>query len=95
MPTPKEVAEWMIAQLEEFEELLQQDAAGNIQKTFGSEFVYRDDYGDLAIDRRVLYQFRKLTGDKVVWVARQDNWLEGFWRNREPSDKPGRRQTFW
>ena len=95
MPTPREVAQWMLEQLEQGDELMQQDAARAIQKDFGQEFVYNDKNGDLAVDRRVLYQFKKLSGDTAVWVACQSNWLEGFWRIRESGDKIGRKQYLW
>jgi hypothetical protein len=56
--TPKEVAEWMIAQLEADERLLQVDAVATIEKVFGPEFVYISDIGEKSIDRRVLYTSR-------------------------------------
>ncbi len=93
--TPKQVAEWMAAQLEEAGELPQQVAAYEIQALFGDEFVCRDVNGDLGIARKVLYQFRKLTEGSVVWVAVQRNWLAGYWRKRETYDRDGRRQWYW
>jgi hypothetical protein len=95
MATPKQAAEWMLARIEEEGELRQQDAVVTIKKQFGAEFVYTDADGNPAIDRRVLYQFRKITKESVLWVARQDNYLEGFWRKRDRSDAPGRKQSFW
>jgi hypothetical protein len=93
--TPRQVAEWMVAQLEAADELPQQAAAFGIQDRFGAEFVCRDAFGDLGIARKVLYQFRKLTSNTVVWVAVQGNWLEGYWRKRERTDVDGRRQWFY
>lgn len=93
--TPKDVADWMLAQIQAEGELRQQDAASTIKKEFGRRFVYRDENGDLAIDRRVLYQFRKLTAKTVVWVTSQDDYLAGFWRFRERGDLPGRRQDLF
>ncbi|MSU76515.1 MAG: hypothetical protein EXS16_00310 [Gemmataceae bacterium] len=94
MPTPKEVAEWMIAQIEVSDELYQQTAAKKIGKSFGSEFVYRDEAGNLAIARRVLDQFRKLTSDSVVWVTHHGGGFcpDAYWRKREEHDAPGRTQ---
>jgi hypothetical protein len=93
--TPKQVAEWMVAQLEEEDELPQQATALQIQERFGDDFVCLDAYGELGIARKVLYQFRKLTDDTVVWVAVQGNWTSGFWRKRDPGDREGRRQYFY
>lgn len=88
MTTPKEIAEWMVAQIEDVHELRLKDA---VRKLIGSEFLYCDD-GHAAIDRRILYQFRKLTEDSVVWVSQKDKWYEGFWRKRKVGDAPGRTQ---
>lgn len=66
MTTQEEVAEWMVSQLEEGTQLRQQDAAREIKELFGEEFVYLDSNDDLAISRKVLYRFKKLTGDAVV-----------------------------
>ena len=85
----------MVAQLEEDDELPQQATALRIQEQFGDAFVCLDADGELGIDRKVLYQFRKLTDETVVWVAVQGNWLQGFWRKREPTDGEGRSQNFW
>ena len=92
MATPKEVAEWMVEQLEAHGELQQADAVAGIEERFGSEFVYVADCGLPSIDRRVLYQFNKLTGDDVVWQTYHRNWYEGYWRYREPGDSQGRTQ---
>ncbi len=94
MATPMEVAEWMVAQLEEGERLLQVDTVAAIEKLFGPEFVYVSDIGEKSIDRRVLNQFRKLTEDEVVWVTRHGGiyWSGAYWRNREPGDSAGRTQ---
>ncbi len=61
MATPTEIAQWMIAQIDENDELLQVEAVAQIQRLFGPEFVYVGDNGEMAIDRLVLYQFRKLS----------------------------------
>ena len=92
--TPKEVAQWMVAQLEEGDRLLQIEAVIAIEKLFGSEFVYLSDIGEKSINRRVLNQFRKLTEDEVVWVTQQGGgyWSGAHWRKREPGDSSGRTQ---
>lgn len=93
--TPKQVAEWMVEQLEEYNELQQQETVLEIQNLFGDEFVNPDEDGDLGISRKVLYQFKKLTGDSVVWVAMNGNWKVGFWRKRDTGDREGRKQYFY
>ena len=97
-PTPldqcKTVARWMNDQVSGGEEFYQTDASKKIAKLFGSEFVYRDPAGNLAIDGRVLNQFRRITKETVVWVThvRGGFWPEAHWREREPHDLPGRTQ---
>jgi len=94
VPTPKEIAEWMVAQIEAKDELYQVRAVEEIKKRFGREFVYPGNFGELSIDTRVLYQFRKLTGDKVVWVTLHGGAFseECHWRKRVRGDRPGRIQ---
>ena len=93
--TPKQIAEWMLAQLEEEGELPQKSTALLIQELFGEEFVCLDAYGDLGIARRVLYQFRKLTADTAVWVVAPDDWTTGYWRKRVAMDRAGRKQPYY
>ena len=92
--TPKEIAEWMISQINSKGQLLQVKAVSAIEKKFGSEFVYVSDIGELSIDRRVLYQFRKMTADDIVWVTQHGGgfWPKAHWRQRGPGDSPGRTQ---
>jgi len=86
--SPADVAKWMFDQLENSnsKELDQQDAVVGIQKEFGKDFLYQNANGNLAINRKVLDEFRTLTANSVVWEK------SGYWRNRTPHDPPGRRQ---
>ncbi len=93
--TPREVAEWMAAELAEHEILRQQPTAYEIKEKFGEEFVCPDADGDLGIARKVLYQFRKLNDGSVVWVAVPGDKLGGYWRPRESQDGYGRKQTLF
>jgi hypothetical protein len=68
-------------------ELDQQDAVNMIRKEFGEEFLYENANGNVAIDNRVLAEFRKLTKDTVVWEK------SGYWRKRTPRDPVGKRQS--
>ena len=54
---------------------------------FGDDFVYINENGNLAIEKKVLNVFRKLTDDSVVWSRG-----ERMWRLREENDEPGRQQ---
>ncbi len=84
-PTPRVVAEWMVSQFD-FNGILDQHfAAHGIEGHFGRHFVYINENGSLAIDRRVLRAFRDLTEEDVVWSRG-----ERLWRRRESWDEPGR-----
>jgi hypothetical protein len=83
----KDVAEWMLKQLEEKGEIYQEDIVWEIQAKFGDEFVYENENFNLAISPKVLKEFRKITADSVVWSRR-----ERMWRKRDASDDPGRQQ---
>ena len=87
MTTPAEVAKWMLEELRRSGELYQEDAVWEIQRKFGSEFVYENENGNLAISRQVLKEFKALTPG-VVWEPG-----ERMWRKREEGDPEGRRQA--
>ena len=82
---PSTVALWMLEQLEREGHLDQQWVATNIVDRFGTQFTYVTDSGNLAIEQKVLHQFRRLTEDVVVWSR-----SERYWRGRVPGDAPGR-----
>lgn len=82
-----EVAQWMLAELEKKKSLYQDEAADQIRKKFGKEFVYDNDSGGTSIAKPVLAIFAKLTGNEVVWCR-----SELYWRKREKTDSPGRMQ---
>jgi hypothetical protein len=66
LATAEEVARWMQSELERKGDLYKADAARGIESEFGEGFVYENQRGNLAIDRKVLRAFRKLTEDTVV-----------------------------
>ncbi len=82
-----DAAAWMLGELRRSGILYQHVAASEIESRFGSEFVYANERGNLALHKRVLAAFRELTGDKVVWQGG-----ERLWRLREEHDQPERRQ---
>lgn len=88
MATPKDVAEWMLEKLKERGYLYQEIAVGKIKSKYGQEFTYRNRNGNLAIDKRVLKEFRKLTEKTVVWERGERRW-----RYRKDSDGPNKRQS--
>ncbi len=88
MATPREVAEWMLVELNRKQRLYQEAVVNDIESKFGQEFVHTNENGNLAIRRQVIKEFRAITGDDVVWDR-----TEFMWRKRESHDKPGRRMV--
>ncbi|MFX0115217.1 MAG: DUF6953 family protein [Candidatus Hodarchaeota archaeon] len=64
--THKQVAAYMAQELEKRKELYQEDVVYEIERKFGSKFVYINENGNPAIDREVLKEFGKLTPN-AVW----------------------------
>ena len=81
-----DVANWMLDKIIKKRELYQNDVVYQIEEKFGSRFVYENRNGNLAINREVLKEFRKLTEKTVVWSR-----IEFCWRIRGADDpKVGR-----
>lgn len=84
--TAKDVAAWMLRELERGRGVLaQDDAAATIESKFGSKFVRINDNGNLSINKTVLAEFRALTEKTVVWERGQRKW-----RTRERNDATSR-----
>jgi hypothetical protein len=77
----------MLEKLDHSAYLYQETVVYEIKAQFGSKFTYGNENGNLAIDRKVLREFRKLAPDTIVW-ERGDR----CWRKRQASDEPGRQQ---
>jgi hypothetical protein len=77
----------MLGQLNREKCLYQESTVFDIEEKFGAEFTYINESGNPAIDKRVLLEFRKLTGDSVIWERG-----ERLWRFREDYDEEGRQQ---
>ena len=85
--TPKDVAEYMVTQMGEGHWLYQETIVYRIRNDCGPEFVYNNASGNLAIDKAVLREFKKLTENTLVWERGSKAW-----RRRRGHDKPGREQ---
>lgn len=88
MATSEDVAQWMLDELSRIQFLYQDTLVYEIESKFGSSFVYYNDNGNPAIDKKILTAFKKLTGDSVIWQRG-----ERMWRFREEYDLPGRMQS--
>lgn len=84
--TNRDVAEWMLEQLNDGP-MYQQYAARRILEIFGDLFVHQNEDEPLTIQQGVLRAFKDISLETVVW---QEN--ERMWRLRKRGDKPGRVQ---
>lgn len=74
MTSTKDVAEWMLKEINANDYLEQGAAVSTIQDKFGDDFVYTNDNGNLSISKKVLTAFNKLSGDDVVWLRGEKAW---------------------
>lgn len=75
MSTSKEdVAQWMIDQFKERKTITQTSMVSLIRKNFGSEWTYRNENGNPAIDKGALEEFRKLHNGAIVWDRASRQW---------------------
>lgn len=84
--TSESVARWLLAKIASQRVVYQETVVYEINQTFGGDFVYVNDNGNLAIAKGVLKEFRKISPD-VVWERG-----ERCWRMRQPNDDAGRQQ---
>lgn len=72
----------MADRLQQDGRLYQRRTVREIAERFGDAFVYVDENGNLAIDKRVLKTFRGAPGGPPVWVRRGL-----YWRTRTEEDR--------
>lgn len=84
--TPQQAAEWMLAQFEAKRFVYQEEAATHLLHLHDEALAYYDSNGNVCIGKGVLAAFNKLTPNLVYERAAK------FWRDRLPSDQPGRQQ---
>jgi hypothetical protein len=74
MMNAKDVAKYMLEELKKNIILHQEGIVHRIQEKFGDEFVFKNNYGTLSIDRKVLREFNKIKGEDVVWDKEGRCW---------------------
>lgn len=84
--TEQEAAEWMLEQFEAKRFLYQEEAATHLLHLQDETLAYYDGNGNVCVGKGVLKIFNTLTPDTVYERA------DKFWRDRLPSDQPGRQQ---
>lgn len=82
----KKIAQWMYDSAIE-SELYQIDAVNYIAEKFGEIFIYENQNGNPAISKEILKEFRKISGNDIIWERYSRSW-----RRRTSEDSPGRQQ---
>lgn len=81
----KEIAQWMLSQLNAENCLYQEDVVDYLVKLNCELFLIENSDGNQALNRTLLAEFNKLTKDNVVWVT-----SGRYWRFRVAEDESGR-----
>jgi hypothetical protein len=84
--TPDDAAAWMLDRFDAKRFLYQEEAATHLLHLHDADLAYYDGSGNVCVGKKVLAAFNKLTLDAVYERA------DKFWRDRLPSDQPGRQQ---
>ena len=74
MATAKDIAQWMFDHFETQKYLYQESVVYKVKNQFGPDFVYKNKNGNLAIEKDVLEEFRKISEGKVVWERGYRAW---------------------
>ncbi|MNJ42162.1 hypothetical protein D3C77_371170 [compost metagenome] len=81
----KDVADWMLAQVDKHGCVYQDDVVDHIVRAKAEELLRENSDGNLVLGTPVLNAFKKLTPESVVWVK-----PDRYWRWRVAEDEPGR-----
>jgi hypothetical protein len=84
--TVYEASAWMVDRFHEKRFLYQKEAASHLLHLNDEQLAYYDSGNNVCIGKKVLIGFNQLTPDAVYERAGK------FWRDRLPSDLPGRQQ---
>jgi hypothetical protein len=76
--TASQVAEWMLDTLKHDRYVDYKDVITRLQLSENDKFLHKNAKGVLSIDKEVLDEFRRLTGDTVIWDEK-----EKYWRKNE------------
>jgi hypothetical protein len=72
----KDVAQFMLKELNKKGVLPQVGLADIIKEKFGDEFVFTTTHGTITIDRKVIREFNKLKGEDIRWDKDGCCWEE-------------------
>lgn len=75
----------MMINLDGEKSLYQQDVVDHLVKNNNEQLLKENADGNLSLSAELIKQFRKRSGDDVVWVK-----PDKYWRYRVPEDEDGR-----
>ena len=72
-----DVAQYMNEQLKKNGNMLyQEDIAYDIKSKYGDGYVYENENGNLAINKKVLKKFKEIRDSDVEWDKSEKCWLK-------------------
>lgn len=76
MTAPREIAQWIMAQIVERgrNRTYQRRLVPQIRELFGDEWLYKNHNNNWAIDRRILKEFGPLKTENVLWERGDQSW---------------------
>ena len=77
MASARDVAEWMVRELNRKSVLDCEHACLEIRKRFGEQFIRLNARGGNAVAKKVLREFRKISDLDVVWSRSVQEWRRG------------------
>jgi len=84
--TEEDVALYLLNEIKTNGTVYQEDAVVNIKKKFDELFIYENENGNDAINKKVLREFDKLkkaSEDEIEWHRRDKCW--NFYKKKESS----------
>jgi hypothetical protein len=72
----KDVAKWMLEQVEASGSLTHQEAVRLIPQLFGERFIRLNAQGNRVIKKTVRVEFRKLAAGSVIWDPMHFRWRQ-------------------
>ncbi|WP_040948493.1 DUF6953 family protein [Gorillibacterium massiliense] len=62
----KVIAQWLYDMIMKDGEAYQRDVVEEIEQRFGEDYVYENENGNLAIDKKITAEFRKLNNKGLI-----------------------------
>lgn len=76
MANAKNVAKFMFDELEKNNSLYQSEVVYDIEKTYGNDFIYENENGNMAISKQVLNEFKKFKKEHdIEWDRSEKAWF--------------------